>query len=85
MAKRVRTLMEIKVRSDGTSAFSLPLGGATRKESEGCAIAVMRVANAQLDYVGSEYRLVVFDVKTGTRMGISGERQLAGDKEPANG
>lgn len=73
MAK-TRRLMEIVVRRTETSAgpqyggtYVLPMGDADADSALQCAALILKGVNAQLDYSKSDYRLAVYDTKTGKR------------------
>lgn len=70
MAERNRKLMSINIsqRGDGDAArffhnFSLPMNGASEPASVTCAGLAMEALNGQLAFVGSDIRVVAYDIK----------------------
>lgn len=53
-----------------TNHYELPYDSMDLKQSESSAICMLHTANEQLEHVGSDYRLGVFNKDTGKRCGV---------------
>jgi hypothetical protein len=67
---RRRNLIGVQTYTDGSGdgqaygcRSTLPMSAATATESENAGARIMDAVNAQLDYAGSDLRLVLYDVK----------------------
>lgn len=67
---RRRKLIVVETSTTGTgkdqkfgAKYQLPLGSANANESENAAGRIMQAVNAQLDYSGSDLRLMMHDMK----------------------
>jgi hypothetical protein len=70
-----RKLLEVSISRAGVGEASrffassrLPMSDADARASETCAGMAIQPINAQLDFSGSQYRLSMYDTKTGKRV-----------------
>lgn len=69
-SKQKRKLIRLETYTTGTGIdqtfgckSTLPMDGANAVESENAAARIMQAVNAQLNYSGSDLRLMLYDIK----------------------